>query len=168
MDKMHDKLLILRHDYKYHLSATREMLLSGDIEGAGKYLTDVENELPGIEIKKYCSNKVIDALLNSYAERCAKQDIKLDIDILILDELKVPNYELCIIIGNLMENAVEACGKISHGRMIKLAARSTNMEFTFMMKNSFDGVAQQTDGKPVSTKANGGMGPRSVAEVAAP
>jgi hypothetical protein len=51
MNEMNDKLRILRHDYKYHVSAAREMLRSGDSGGADNYLINVEHQLAAYEIK---------------------------------------------------------------------------------------------------------------------
>lgn len=166
MDEMHDKLRILRHDYKYHLSAARKMLGSGDAEGADKYLTDVENQLSEYEMQSYCSNSVINALISSYAERCAKLDIKFDVDLAMPELLTVPNYEMCIILGNLLENAVEACEKLEYGRVIELAAQSIPAQLLLMVRNNFSGTVCHDEGKPLSSKPNGGFGLRSVKEVA--
>ena len=167
MDEMYNKLRILSHDYKYHLSVARKMLGSDDSEGAGKYLTSVENKLAEVEMKTYCSNKVIDALVNSYAERCARLGVRFDVDINIPESLGIPNYDLCIILGNLLENAVEACEKLEHGRLIKLETQSIRSQLLFMVKNSYDGTVYHDDGTPLSTKTSAGFGLRSVKEVIA-
>lgn len=166
MDEMYDKLRILRHDYKYHLSATREMLRCGDPDGAGQYLTDVEKLLSECELPNYCPNPVINALVASYAERCRGLNIRFDVNIYILKTLRVPNYEMCIIIGNLLENAVEACGKRSDDRTIELAAQSTATQLMLMVRNSFNGKVCHNRETLVSTKINGGIGLQSVEAVA--
>lgn len=167
MNEMYDKLRILRHDYKYHLSATREMLRCGDSVGADNYLTDVETNLAEHEfLPNYCQNSVINALVAGYAERASKIGINFDVDISILKTLPVPNYEMCIIIGNLLENAIEACGKLDNDRTIELAAKSTHAQFMLMVKNSFDGAVAHNEEAPISTKPNGGVGLQSVKAVA--
>lgn len=166
MDELYEKLRILRHDYKYHLSAAREMLRSGDADGADKYLTDVEKQLSEYAFPNYCPNPVINALVASYEERCKKSGIEFAVDLPMLKTLKFPNYELCIIVGNLLENAVEACEKLENNRRIKIAAEETTAQFMFMVENSFNGVICQDEKAPVSTKTNGGVGLRSVRTVA--
>lgn len=165
MNEMYEKLRVLRHDYKYHLGAAREMLGSGDTEGADKYLTGIENQLSEYELKKYCSNPVINALVVGYAERCAKLNIKFTVNINVPGSLGIPDYDLCIAVGNLLENAVEACEGLEHGRVIKLETRNTSAQLLLMVKNSFDGAICHDDGTPVSAKTNGGFGLRSVKEV---
>jgi len=167
MDGMYDKLRVMQHDYKFHLSSAREMLRTGDSAGANQYLTEVEKNFTEQEMPMYCSNQVINALVNSYAERCRANDIRFDVDISAIQTLKIPDYELCVIIGNLFENAVEACERLNDNRRIKLAARSTDTQFMLMIKNSFDGAVYHVDGVPVTSKTNGGIGLRSVKAIAA-
>jgi sensor histidine kinase regulating citrate/malate metabolism len=52
---------------------------------------------------------VINSLAADYALRCVEMEIKLDVSINIPKDFSVPNYEMCIVLGNLLENAVEAC-----------------------------------------------------------
>lgn len=167
MDEMYDKLRVLRHDYKYHLNATRKMLGAGDTAGADHYLTVVEEKLSGYELQNFCSNHVINALVADYAERCQKLDIRFDVSLNMPEALGIPDYDLCIILGNLLENAVNACEKLERGRMIKLETQSIRNQLLFMVKNSFDGEIRHSDGIPLSEKTNGGFGLRSVKEVIA-
>jgi predicted SpoU family rRNA methylase len=165
MDEMYNKLRILRHDYKYHLNATRKMLQSGDMAGADEYLTGIEQKMSGYELQHFCSNHVINALVADYAERCKEMDIQFEVSLHIPQLLTIPDYDLCIILGNLLENALNASEKLSPGRSIRLESQSTSKQLWFMVKNSFDGEIAKRNGMPVSKKANGGMGIRSVKEV---
>jgi sensor histidine kinase regulating citrate/malate metabolism len=167
MDEMHDKLRALRHDYKYHLNAVSGLLRGGNHDELENHLKDLESGLDDTELEKYCQNNVINALVASYEERCRALDIKFDVDIGILHTLSVPDYELCVIVGNLLENAVEASEKLSEGREIGLAARSTEAQFILMVRNRFDGNIRQDGETPESQKANGGVGLQSVKTVAA-
>lgn len=167
MDEIYGKLRILNHDYKYHLNATRKMLQVGDTQGANKYLTDIEQKLFHYDLQNFCTNHVINALVADYAERCKKMSIPFDVSLNIPEPLSVPDYDLCIILGNLLENAVNACGKLEQNRSIKLESKSIQNQLLFMVKNSFDGNVAHKDGIPFSKKDNGGFGLRSVKEVIA-
>jgi sensor histidine kinase regulating citrate/malate metabolism len=162
---MTEKLRILRHDYKYHLKAARQMLDSGDTEGADRYLKDVGKNLSELETAAYCGNPVINALVAGYAERCAQAGVKLDVNIAIPESCAVDNYDLCIIVGNLMENAIEASEKLENSRMIIFDTRNNGDQLLLMVKNSFNGEIHSEDGMPVSAKTDGGFGLRSVREI---
>lgn len=167
MDEMYGKLRILRHDYQYHLNATRKMIQTGDIEGANSYLTGMEQKLSDKEMQSYCTNHVINALVADYAERCEKLKIQFEVNLCMPKALTIPDYDLCIILGNLLENAVNACEKLPQGRSIRLETQSTRNQLLFRVKNSFDGNISHKDGMPFSTRAGGGFGLRSVKEVIA-
>jgi sensor histidine kinase YesM len=168
MNDMYDKLRILRHDYKYHINAARAMLKSGDAGGADDYLTDVGDKLSKNEMHKYCSNAILNALIESYAERCAVMDIRFDVSLALPEELNIPDYDMCVVIGNLLENAVEACAGLAEGRTIELSAKLTPMQLLIMVKNSFSGnVKTGENGAILSDKTNGGLGTISVKEIIA-
>ena len=165
IDEMYDKMRVLRHDQKYHLSAARKMLDSGDANGATSYIEDVERQLSDVETKSFCSNAVVNALVGSYSERCAKLGIRFEVNLKVPQSLGIPDYDLCIVLGNLLENAVEACRRMGNNGFIKLETQNTKTQLLFMVRNSFDGVIQHEDGTPQSAKINRGFGLRSVNEV---
>jgi sensor histidine kinase YesM len=165
MNEMYDKLRILRHDYKYHLNAVRKMIRSGDTDKADNYLKDVESQMSETEIQKYCENAVINALVASYAERSLSLDIRFNVNVVFAEELSIPNYDMCIVLGNLLENALEACTKLKQNRFIELETKNRAEQLLVMVKNSFDGLIHGKDGLMTNPKANRGLGLRSVQEV---
>lgn len=167
MNEMYDTLRILRHDYKYHLSAIRELLHAGQQDNADRYLVDVETQLSAGEIQVFCKNSVINALLASYAERLSKLKIRFTFEISLPESISVPDYDLCIILGNLLENAVEACQKQIKNRCIELVVKSHGTQLAIMVKNSFDGAVRQDKNRLVSTKKEGGIGLRSIQMITA-
>ena len=167
MDEMYDTLRIQRHDYKYHLSTVRELANAGDTEAIKKYLAEVQSQAPENELRAYCNNSVINALLAGYADRCAKNNVRFDVLLDLPETLTVPNYEICIILGNLLENAAEACEKLTHNAVIELAVKTQGTHLVIMVKNSFEGNIKEENGQPASTKKDGGFGLRSVRAVSA-
>jgi hypothetical protein len=167
INEMYDKLRILRHDFKYHLSAARNMLRSGETQKADEYLNGVEEQLAGTEVPKYCGDAVLNALIDSYAERCRLMQIEFSVKIAIPESVDISSHDMCIIIGNLLENAVEACSRLKNGRSIKLQTQNKPPRLLIMVQNSFDGTVQRKGMTIVSAKADGGYGLRSVREVLA-
>jgi sensor histidine kinase regulating citrate/malate metabolism len=166
MNEMHNTLGILRHDYKYHIKAIGDFVDSDDMGGIRKYLSEIQAQIPEEKLRQYCTNPVLNSLLGSYAERCEMLNIKFSVLLTMPDTISVPNYELCIIFGNLLENAVEACAKLKSGGKIELVARTQEDSlFTIMVKNKYNGELTLTEGNPVSTKKDGGFGLRSVRAV---
>jgi sensor histidine kinase YesM len=167
MNEMHDTLNILHHDYKHHLNTVSELANCGNAAEIKKYLQGLQEQMPKNTLQIYCSNSIVNALLESYAERCAKEKIKYEVQLDMPEKLPITNYDMCIILGNLLENAVEACCKLKEGEgEIKLTAKTQGEHFAVMAQNSFNGEIIEKAGKLASIKEDGGFGLRSIKAVA--
>lgn len=102
--------------------------------------------------KPFCASRAVNALLYGYDERCRKDDIRFTVQIEI--DVEINEYELCIIIGNLLENAVTAAQRTPNGenRYIDLVIRRHDAQFGIMVENSYDGHLNQSKDGLVSTK----------------
>lgn len=167
MNEQYDAIMHMKHDYKFHLSAALDMLRRGETEKGGEYLTGLRVELSKHDLPNYCSNLVINSLIADYAERCEKAGIEHTIKISMPDNLAVPNYDMCIILGNLLENAIEACIKLSEDNALQLVIKQQGEQLAIIVRNKFDGSVI-TDGKQfASTKKDGGLGLISIQTIAA-
>jgi len=164
--EMHKTLRVLRHDFKYHLKAIDELLHTGNIEKTELYLTEIRKQMPEEELHYYCTDSVVNALLASYAKNCEQFNIKYNAKIALPQTFSVLRYDICIILGNLLENALEACKKLENGGEIDLTMKTNGQYLTITVKNNFDGVVIEKNGELASTKEDGGFGLRSVRAVA--
>lgn len=167
MNDMYETLCTLRHDYKYHLNTIGELVNTGDITELKKHLTDAQARLPENDLRYYCKNSVFNALIGSYAERCMKENIKYEVQLAMPETLSISNYDMCIILGNLLENAAEACAKKESGRRIELSIKTQGSHLAVMVRNSYCGMITEENGQPVSAKKDGGFGLRSIQTVSA-
>jgi len=184
INEQFDALRILRHDYKFHLKTALDMLQSGDLEKSREYLNGLQEQFEDKELPNFCSNVVINSLVSYYARKCIGFNIEFNVTIKIPQDFIVPNYEMCIVLGNLLENAVEACRKLESNRMIKLVLKPMNepsvstqlrtesmeasgVQLILMVRNTFDGSVVQEGEKFISTKKddNCGIGLDSVMAV---
>ena len=141
--EMHETLSTMRHDFKYHLEKIEELLRTGDAEKLELYLTEIRKQIPEGALLYYCTDYVINALLTSYAKNCKELDIKYKVKISLPNPLSVPRYDICIILCNLLENALEACKKLDSGREIDLAIKTDGKRMAIRVKNSFNGIANE-------------------------
>jgi len=171
MSEQFDALRIMKHDYKFHLNAAIDMLRRGEVEKSDEYLSSLQNQLLEKEMPNYCDNHVINSLISDYAIKCGKLNIDLDVSVSSMNKFSIPNYEMCIVLGNLLENAVEACQKMqnqeSNNKQIKLVIKPKGEQLAFKISNTFDGKVVKDGEKYVSTKkgAESGLGLESIAAV---
>jgi len=167
MNEQFNALRLMKHDYKFHLRTALDMLINGNLEKSKEYLSGLHKQIENKELPNFCGNVVINSLVSDYAEKCKELNIEFDVLINIPQGFSVQNYEMCIVLGNLLENAMEACQKLEDNRQIKLVIKPKGEQLILMVRNTFDGEAVQDGDKFVSTKrdGNGGIGLESVKAV---
>ncbi len=99
-----------RHDYHNHLQKLKAHLAMGQIEEAQNYLNQLEGDLDGINVKYATGNVSLDAILNSKLSMAENAQIRVNCKAQIGENPAIEDIDLCVIIGNLIDNAVESCG----------------------------------------------------------
>ena len=101
-----------RHDYHNHIQSIKAMLEMGKPEELSDYLDNLEKDLDSIDIAIRTGNVGLDAILSSKVSIARKNNIEVNCTAKVPENLSVPDVHLCAIVGNLMDNAIEACEKI--------------------------------------------------------
>ena len=162
-----DELRRQRHDLRHQLTAIRG-LAGEDNVALQAYLDDLLNAIPASP-QTYCENQAVNAVVSRCAGICRERGIDFTTQITVPADLEQStDGELCVIFGNLMENAVEACMRMTEGRkFLRLNSTVHLGVLTITMDNSFDGRVKQEDGKFRSSKRDDfGVGLTSIQAVA--
>ncbi|WP_218150242.1 sensor histidine kinase [Treponema bryantii] len=101
-----------RHDYHNHMQAIKALLSMGKKEELSDYLDNLEKDLDCIDIAIRTGNVGLDAILSSKVSIARKNLIDVNCTAKVPQELTVSDVHLCAIVGNLMDNAIEACEKM--------------------------------------------------------
>ena len=121
VESMYTKMRGWRHDYRYHIQTMKVHVANGEYDAIGKYLDMLDDDLTNVETRIRTGNKMADAILNSKLTLAAEKQIKVNAEAKIPVSLSVSELDLCIIIGNLLDNAIEACAEIPvEERMIRV------------------------------------------------
>lgn len=153
-----DALRSLRHDMAGHLNTLAILLGDNKTAEAKKYLNGLAEYQKEQAAEIFCKNPYMNAVLQNYAAKCRKRHIELTCNIGIGDE-ELPATELCLILNNALENAVEGSLTIPESeRIIKVQAAVRQNQFLLRVSNRFDGRLTTADGLPVSTKEGYGHG----------
>ncbi|MBD5144706.1 MAG: sensor histidine kinase [Ruminococcus sp.] len=110
----------LRHDMRHYVSNTSELLKSGDVEGALRYLNDWDDELSEAAVKQYCSNRTINNILSVYERKTDASNIEYICKASAAAELPVKDVHLVAILANLLENALNGCKELEAFRLPKI------------------------------------------------
>lgn len=101
-----------RHDYHNHIQTMKAYLSMGELDKLGNYLGELDTDLTTVDTVIKTGNVMIDAVLNSKISLAKEKKIVVDAKAIVPKELPVPEVDFSLIIGNLMDNAMEACLKI--------------------------------------------------------
>ena len=112
----------IRHDIMHHVNTIQYLLADGKQQEAAEYAGQFLKENRRSSMLGSCENPVVDAFLFGRVEEAKKQGISVKTNVVLPVELPVPNTDLVIVFGNIMDNAVEACAKIENPS-IELDAR---------------------------------------------
>lgn len=167
--KNFESLKAQRHDLRHHLSVIKGYSISGDLHGLNTYLAELETHIPRSNEIVLCENFAVNAIALHYLSLAESAGIEIAFHFTIPASIEgVQDTDLCIIIGNFLENAIEACSRLtSNKRFIKLNTRMQANILTITMDNSFDGYWKEQDGVFFSRKRDGeGVGLSSVRAVA--
>lgn len=163
-----DSLKKQRHDLRHQLTVIQDLAQQDDTTALNEYLSGVMQQIPSAPMF-YCSNATVNAILSHYAAVCERAQIDFTVDLNMPDQTEgFPDIDYCVIFGNLLENAVEACGYLpAQERVIRLSSSRRYHTLMIRMENSFDGQYKRSAGIYRSRKRNAnGIGLTSVQSVA--
>lgn len=163
MDALNLKLRAQRHDFLNHIQVVYSLLEMGEGQEAADYLERIWAEFKTVSRVIRTKVTAFNALLQVKSAACEEKDIAFDIDIQsTLEGLPVPPWEICCIIGNLIDNAIDVVEERTDARIV-LTVRESVRGFTFIIENNGEPVPQELRERifepGVSTKGEGrGMG----------
>ncbi|WP_028828969.1 sensor histidine kinase [Proteocatella sphenisci] len=156
----------LRHDFRHHLRTL--MTLAGEerCEELENYIRGITEINEGTRLGRLTDNVELDALVQYYSNLAHSSGIQFRARLSVSEVLHFPIVDLCGLLGNLMENAVEACQRQQTGdKTIFIAGRTQDGQIEFVVDNSFNGELKTRGEKYLSSKRNGlGLGISSVLE----
>ena len=128
-----------RHDYHNHIQAMKAYAELGKYGELIAYLGRLDENLYQVDTVIKTGNLMMDAVLGSKLGLMKKRGIRTDVTVHVPKGMKLTDMELCVLVGNLLDNAIEACRKIPERekRRISLKARYTeNGYFSCEIVNS--------------------------------
>ena len=159
-----DSIRMVRHDMKNKMSALYIMAQKGRDEELMFYLEELTDVCNKTKEYAHSGNIAIDSIINYKLQKSDENHIKVITDIIVPMELVIPTFDIAAILGNLLDNAIEAVTYVEE-RWIDIRVRYTKGRLIIEINNSYDGTLLRTSGGIMSRKAdkeNHGMGITSV------
>lgn len=108
VENMYRQIRGWRHDYRNHIQMMKLLAANGDMDALKVYLDELDTDLNTVDTVVKTGNPMADAILNSKISLARSRNIPTQVDAHIPVKLKMSELDLCCIIGNLFDNAMEA------------------------------------------------------------
>ena len=157
VDNMYKQIRGWRHDYRNHIQTMKVLASSGDLEGIRSYLDRLDTDLNTVDLAVKTGNAMADAILNSKISLAKSRDIPVRVDAHIPVRLKMSELDLCCVIGNLFDNAIEASLALPpEERLIRvyLDMKGTQLYLSFTNFTA-QGKREKRNGRFLTTKGEG-------------
>lgn len=112
IENMYRTMRMWKHNYHNHLQVMNAYLSMHQLDELEHYLKEMQGEMAQMEVILKTGNVQVDAILNSKISLMKKYDIAVDATAIVPAEMMISGTELSVLLGNLLDNALEACLKV--------------------------------------------------------
>lgn len=151
---IHKEMRGYKHDFHHHLQALKGQLEAGEVDRALAYIEQLDNQLMNVDTLLKTGNVSLDAILSAKIAQAKAENIAVTVKANVPDALTISDLELSIIIGNLLDNAIEACRTVTAERFIRIFISMKGTMLYFSMLNAA-GAKKKKTGSLFATHKDG-------------
>jgi predicted metal-dependent hydrolase len=149
----------LFHDLHNHIGVLRQFLAHEKYGEAIRYLDELQAPVRNLTATVWTGDETADYLINSKAAAAEADGIRFQVQVEFPRRTNIRSVDLCAILGNLLDNAIEAARQVPDpsGRTVALTIRRIHQMLVIKVENSFSSVSVQENGELKTTKTEGGL-----------
>lgn len=133
---IHQEMRGYKHDFHNHLQTLKGQLEAGEVDRAIAYIEALDKDLQNVDTLLKTGNVTVDAILSAKLAQARSEGIPVTVEANLPPELTLTDVELSIVLGNLLDNAIEACREAAGDRFIRLSLRMKGRMLYFYLLNA--------------------------------
>lgn len=137
VNKSQQRIRFLRHDFKRHINKLKFLSEKNDMQSIIQYLNEMEDSVVIKEEYSKTGNEDVDSLLNYELSLAAELGTEIIYDVNLPEKLNISSFDITIILGNLMDNAIEAL-KHSEKKLLTVSIRCNKGIIRIDIENTYD------------------------------
>ncbi len=154
IENMYRQVRGWRHDYRNHIQNMKIQLADGNYGKLNEYLDSLACDLDTVDTVIKTGNVMADAILNSKLAAAEKINVRLNVKANVPEHLKMTDVELCSVLGNMLDNAIEACSSLPENeRFMRVYIGKLKGQLYLSVQNSA-GKVRKEKGAYISTKSD--------------
>ena len=149
----------LFHDFHNHIGILRQFLARGKTKEAVEYLDELQAPVRKMTDTVWTGDETVDYLISSKAAAAKDNDIQFTVQVEFPKHTNIKSIDLCAILGNLLDNALEAAGQASdpERKWIRLTIRRIHQMLVIKIENGLETTLKQENGSLKTTKEENGL-----------
>lgn len=165
--ELQEKASIYRHDMRHHLALIEGYLTDGAIQKAMDYIHHTQSDIDSITPVNYCRNNTVNLIFSSFTARANAAGVTLSIDVNVPPDLKLSETDLCTLLSNGLENAINAAAQTEADllRIVRVNCTTNKENLLIFIENYYTGEVVFENGLPQSQNPNHGFGVKSMAMI---
>lgn len=168
MRRAGETMRIYRHDMRHHLQYLLSCIENGKIDQAAEHIHQLDEELEAGKVKIYCKNETVNLIFSAFAERADQAGVSMEVQADIPQTIAVSENDLCVLLSNALENALQACSRQKEGgkaARIEVTAYQQEGKLFLQIVNSCDDSVRFANGLPVTKQPGHGFGVQSICAI---
>jgi sensor histidine kinase regulating citrate/malate metabolism len=159
----------IKHDLRHFIGVIMRLSEEGKHEELKRFLGEYSKETETDPLPFFCENVAVNSILGYYSLKAKKGGIPFTCTCRIPKQISVSEIDLCIVLGNALENAVEACSRLENPKtgFVSVEVGIVNRRLLIKIENAYNGHIKLSDGKYLSVKKGktGGIGIQNIRKV---
>lgn len=158
----------IRHDMKNHLLTLQSLAQNHCYDELMQCLNDIISVCEDQTVFSHSGNVVVDSILNFKLQVATKLDAEIFLDINLPKDLQIPAFDMATILGNLLDNAIDALEAIESKRMVSVKIKLSRGQFIIKVSNTFNGIVIERANNLITKKeddGNHGLGIKNIKKV---
>lgn len=167
MQQSVDSVKMVRHDIKNHMISLKNLNFNKEDTKFNEYIDNIISMLNAKTMYSNSENVIIDSILNYKLQTIADMDMELDVEVAVPKKIEIPEYDITIILGNLIDNAITALKQYEGEKLFSVKISYSRGSLLITLINSYNGEIKEKNGKLLTIKndeENHGVGLKSVEE----
>ncbi|MFD3156320.1 sensor histidine kinase [Haloimpatiens sp. FM7330] len=157
IEELYNNIRSIKHDMNNHLSCLKNLINTNNITETQKYIDNISKTINKLDFEIKTGNCISDTIINEKYNIAKSKGIDFICDFILPNKISLEPIDLCIILGNTLDNAIEACTKITHDNILKticIKSYIRNMYLIIEVSNTTINKLQYDKNKIISTKSD--------------
>lgn len=162
--KSQEKTRQYRHDLRHHMQYISACIENGRTEQVKEYVREVCTQITESKVEVFCENETANLILSSFAARAREKEVPMKIQTRIPKQLTIAENDLCVLLSNALENALNACLEIQGETppFLEIMAFDNKGKLWIQITNSCGSKIPFVHGVPVTDRPGHGIGVKSI------